>query len=97
MISISVIIDPLIRGGEYHLISFDMACMTWIYRPVIIRRVFHLRYLDKSMEWSDWRYLPMDVRVRAVLDMIGKTLKDTPERQGISHFKSIVWLVVFHQ
>jgi hypothetical protein len=28
------------------------------------------------------------MNVRTVLDMIGKTLKDTPERQGISHFKS---------
>ncbi len=25
---------------------------------------------------------------RTVLDMTGRTLKDTPERQGISHFKS---------
>jgi hypothetical protein len=28
------------------------------------------------------------MNVRTVLDMIGKTLKDTPKRQGISHFKS---------
>ncbi len=28
------------------------------------------------------------MNVRTVLDMIEKTLKDTPERQGINHFKS---------
>ncbi len=57
-------------------------------RLVIIRRVFHFRYLGKSMDWSDWRYLPIPMNVRTVLDMIDKTLKDTPERQGINHFKS---------
>ncbi len=28
------------------------------------------------------------MNVRTVLDMIGKALKDTPERQDISYFKS---------
>ncbi len=47
--SISVIIDPLSYYGRRISLSFDVTCMTQIYRTVIFRRVFHLRYLSKSI------------------------------------------------